>query len=265
MPGNISTEYRRWWTSFSQKERNTLIASGTFKADALDNPERALHDSRVDQDKFDFAEPVTDDATNNDGTRRVRSTDFTTPPAIDQVIANEADAVPPDPRLADIDLATFRLRGMLHFLLESLDKSTDPEMPLTAQIIRIVVGEGCPPKMSELAKRYGMTRAAVSLRCCSFSVASALNPPGLCAPNPRLRRCELPVSYPSIGSNSTNIPSELRPAIVAAIPTVLGVFHRKTGKIRRFCRFLPIPIPPARSLLGMGVPASRGRDRCWPI
>ena len=171
MPGNISTEYRRWWAKLSQKERNTLIASGTFKADAIDQPDRALSDSRVDQDKFDFAEP-----TSNDSSYRIRSVDFTSPPAIEQVIVNEADTIPADPRLAELDLASFRLRGMLHFLLESLDKSSDPEMPLTAQIIRIVVGEGCPPKMTVLAKQYGMTKAAVSLRCCKLLRRLGLEP-----------------------------------------------------------------------------------------
>ena len=171
MPGNISTEYRRWWAKLSEKERNTLIASGTFKADAIDQPDRALSDSRVDHDKFDFAEPVSDESS-----ARIRSTDFTSPAAIDQVVANEADAIPPDPRLADIDLATFRLRGMLHFLLESLDKSSDPDMPLTAQIIRIVVGEGCPPKMTVLAKQYGVSRAAISLRCCQLLRRLGLEP-----------------------------------------------------------------------------------------
>ena len=176
MPGNISNEYRRWWAKLSQKERNTLVASGTFKADALDNPERALHDSRVDQDKFDFSELVSDEGSNIGGAHRVRSTDFISPATIDQVTSNEADAIPPDPRIAELDLASFRLRGMLHFLLESLDKSSDPEMPLTAQIIRIVVGEGCPPKMTALAKQYGMTRAAVSLRCCKLLRRLGLEP-----------------------------------------------------------------------------------------
>jgi hypothetical protein len=157
LPGNISKEYRRWWSKLTEKERRDLIASGAFKADALDDPS-PVTESRMNQDKFDFSEHHT----NDDQFHRLDPSTFSTPSALDDVIANETTT---DPRLAELDLASFRLRATLHFLLESLDKSTDPDMSLTADIIRLVVGEGCPPRMTVLARRHGITRSAVSLRC----------------------------------------------------------------------------------------------------
>jgi hypothetical protein len=86
-------------------------------------------------------------------------------PTIAEVQANEDAMGCVDPRLEQLDLASLRLRATLHFLLEGLDESTDPAMRLHADIIRIVVGEGKPPKMTVLAKRHRLSRAAVSLRC----------------------------------------------------------------------------------------------------
>lgn len=85
--------------------------------------------------------------------------------AADQVQAEEEANQPTDPRIAQLDLASMRMRATLEFLLSGCDQSTDPEMRLKADIIRIVVGEGNPPKMTVLAQRHGFSRAAVSLRC----------------------------------------------------------------------------------------------------
>lgn len=86
-----------------------------------------------------------------------------TNPVVNQVQDNEEGRQ--DPRIEQLDLAGLRLRATLHFLLEGLDESTDPAMRLHADIIRIVVGEGLPPKMTVLAKKHGISRAAISLRC----------------------------------------------------------------------------------------------------
>jgi hypothetical protein len=86
-------------------------------------------------------------------------------PTISQVVDNEDAHSPVDPRLEQLDLASLRLRATLHFLLDGLDESTDPAMRLHADIIRIVVGEGKPPRMTALAKRHKLSKAAVSLRC----------------------------------------------------------------------------------------------------
>jgi len=50
-------------------------------------------------------------------------------------------------------------------MLEGLDESSDTSMHLHADVIRIVVGEGRPPSMTELARKHGVSKAAVSLRC----------------------------------------------------------------------------------------------------
>ena len=86
-------------------------------------------------------------------------------PTVSEVEANEEANAHQDPRLAELELASLRLRATLHFLLDGLDGSSDPAMRLHADIIRIVVGEGKPPKMTVLAKRHNMSRAAISLRC----------------------------------------------------------------------------------------------------
>ena len=86
--------------------------------------------------------------------------------AVDEVMEREAfDVAITDSRLKHLELASIRLRATLHFLLEALDGSTDVEMRLHADIIRIVVGEGKPPQMVVLAKRHKISKAAVSLRC----------------------------------------------------------------------------------------------------
>ncbi len=179
MPGNISKEYRRWWSKLTEKERRDLIASGAFKADALDDPS-PVTESRMNQDKFDFSEHHTTD----NQSHRLDPLSFSTPSALDDVIANETTT---DPRLAELDLASFRLRATLHFLLESLDKSTDPDMSLTADIIRLVVGEGCPPRMTVLARRHGITRSAVSLRCRKLLRQLGLEPSRFMRPEGEVR------------------------------------------------------------------------------
>ena len=79
-------------------------------------------------------------------------------------LVEQAEALT-DPKQQALELASLRLRATLHFLLEGLDRSTDHAVRLHADVIRLVVGEGCPPRMTELARRHGVTRAAVSLRC----------------------------------------------------------------------------------------------------
>ena len=162
MDGNISKQYRIWWAKLTPKERRNLIASGAFKADALDDP-TPVGDSRVNQDMYDFNE-IERRNLYQDGQRdgSFKSANLLDSSTVEQVISNETT---PDPRLVELDLASFRLRATLHFLLEALDQSTDPTMGLTADIIRLVVGEGSPPRMTELARRHNITRSAVSLRC----------------------------------------------------------------------------------------------------
>jgi hypothetical protein len=57
------------------------------------------------------------------------------------------------------------LRRVFDVLLEGMDESSDGEMRLRADVIRIAMGEGDPPTMTALAKRHGLGKTAVSLRC----------------------------------------------------------------------------------------------------
>lgn len=201
LPGNISKEYRRWWSKLTDKERRDLIASGAFKADALDDPS-PVTETRVNQDKFDFSEHHTD----ND-THRLDPSSFATRSTLDEVIDNET---PIDPRIEELDLASFRLRATLHFLLESLDKSTDPDMYLTADIIRLVVGEGCPPRMTILATRHGITKSAVSLRCRKLLRQLGLEPSRFMRPEGEVRNMRAASVVRRINAKNEEKPIKLR-------------------------------------------------------
>jgi len=143
-----------------------LIASGAFRADAPGDGEALESRSRMNGNHFDFQR--NEEESFNRVMQRMGSFALNrelTNPTLDEVQAREEEGKGIDPRLAELELASIRLRATLHFLLEGLDGSTDPAMRLHADIIRIVVGEGKPPKMTVLAKRHKMSRAAVSLRC----------------------------------------------------------------------------------------------------
>jgi hypothetical protein len=70
-----------------------------------------------------------------------------------------------DPRLKELELASVRLRAFLHFIFAQLDDSTDKNMRLWADIVRIVLGFGEPAPMTILARKYGTSKANVSLKC----------------------------------------------------------------------------------------------------
>ena len=93
--------------------------------------------------------------------------------AADEVMRSEDAA---DPKAAQLNFASLRLRATIQFLLEGLDASTDRAMQLHADIIRIVIGEGTPPRITALAKVHGLTKAAVSLRCRSLLRRLGLTP-----------------------------------------------------------------------------------------
>lgn len=159
---HISREYARWWRKLTPQEKRSLIASGAFRAeDPEDNtPENSR--SRLNGNHFDFQR--------NEEESFNRVMDKMGSFALSKKMANETveevmRQEEQDPRLAQLEVASIRLRATLHFLLQALDTSTDKSMRLHADVIRIVVGEGKPPSMTCLAKRHKMSKAAVSLRC----------------------------------------------------------------------------------------------------
>lgn len=163
-PKSISKEYAKWWKQLSHKERIALVESGAFRADDPADTQALNSRSTVNGNHFDFQR--NEEESFNRVMERMGSFALNrdlTNPVVNQVQDNEEGRQ--DPRIEQLDLAGLRLRATLHFLLEGLDESTDPAMRLHADIIRIVVGEGMPPKMTVLAKKHGISRAAISLRC----------------------------------------------------------------------------------------------------
>lgn len=158
----MSAEYARWWKRLSPDERKALIESGAFRADDPADATPLDSRSRMNGQHFDFMR-AEDEKSYSNPTREM-SLKSQSPSAADDVMDAE-DIMLSDPRLASLDLAGLRLRATLHFLLDGLDESTDPAMRLHADIIRIVVGEGKPPRMTALAKTHNISKAAVSLRC----------------------------------------------------------------------------------------------------
>lgn len=120
--------------------------------------------------------------------------------AADQAIANEDDAKPQDPRVAELDLASIRLRATIEFILAGCDQSTDPEMRLKADIIRIVIGEGSPPRMTVLAKRHGFSRAAVSLRCRTLLRQLSIEPSRFMRPEDEVRNMRISAIFRGFSS-----------------------------------------------------------------
>ena len=145
------------------EEKRALIESGAFRAD--DPMSAELSRERINDGHMDFQSNEEKSFNQEDG----RAGSFIgghSPSAVDEVMEREdVDVAITDSRLKHLELASIRLRATLHFLLEALDGSTDVEMRLHADIIRIVVGEGKPPQMVVLAKRHKISKAAVSLRC----------------------------------------------------------------------------------------------------
>ena len=140
------------------------MESGAFRADDPADAQALNSRSTVNGNHFDFQR--NEEESFNRVMERMGSFALNrdlTNPVVNQVQDNEEGRQ--DPRIEQLDLAGLRLRATLHFLLEGLDESTDPAMRLHADIIRIVVGEGMPPKMTVLAKKHGISRAAISLRC----------------------------------------------------------------------------------------------------
>ena len=160
----MSAEYARWWKRLSPDERKALVDSGAFRADDPADSTPLDSRARVNGNHFDFQR--------NEEESFNRVMDRMGSFALSRRLLNETvenvmsdEEMTTNPRVAALDLAGLRLRATLHFLLDGLDDSTDPAMRLHADIIRIVVGEGKPPRMTALARTHNISKAAVSLRC----------------------------------------------------------------------------------------------------
>jgi hypothetical protein len=182
---NIPAQYAAWWRSLTPQDRRLLIARKLFDPSDLTGDKRPDR-SRVNDGHFDFSRSEEQNTFNRQGKQGNLKT--LTPSAAEEVAqAEEVTLASLDPRIEQLDLASFRLRAMLEFLLDGLDASTDPAMRLKADVIRIVVGEGRPPRMSELAKAHNLTRSAVSLQCRKLLRRMGLPPSRFMRPEDEVR------------------------------------------------------------------------------
>lgn len=182
---NIPAQYAAWWRSLTPQDRRLLIAQKLFDPSDLAGDKRQDR-SRVNDGHFDFNRSEEQNTFNRQG-KQGNLTTITQSAADEVAQAEEVTLASLDPRIEQLDLASFRLRAMLEFLLDGLDASTDPAMRLKADVIRIVVGEGRPPRMSELAKAHNLTRSAVSLQCRKLLRRMGLPPSRFMRPEDEVR------------------------------------------------------------------------------
>ena len=210
-PRNLSSEYVRWWRRLTPEERKVLVDSGAFRADDPSDATPLDSRSTVNGNHFDFQR--------NEEESFNRVCDKLGSFALSRRMANEtlADVMDreeqagQDPRLAALDMASLRLRATLHFLLEGLDGSCDPAMRLHADIIRIVVGEGRPPKMTALAKTHGVSRAAISLRCRKLLRRLGLEPSRFMRPEDEVNRMRVASIMRNCGAAGQEPPIRIKP------------------------------------------------------
>ena len=231
---SLSSHYATWWRSLTPQDRRLLVDKGLFNPEDLTGRKR-FDRSRVNDGHWDFSRAEDE---NNEAVITGNS-------AVQDVIAKEDDIVAQlDDRLGQLDMASFRLRAVLEFLLDGMDSSSDPAMRLRADVIRIVVGEGRPPRMSDLAKTHGITRAAVSLQCRKLLRRLGLPPSRFMRPDEHVLSMRLSSIVRSLGLGGENDAKQAKNA---------GKPH--------FSRTAP-PTPPGKeSIPNAGKSGSRSRPR----
>jgi len=158
---NINNEYRRWWKNLTNEERRKLIASGTFNPSNIGDVDSGL--SRTIADDTPVNMHITGEGKN--GPHWIHRIMKTGRDDVVDAITTKLDSPGQASADAQLQLIAVRWRATIHFLLEGLDNSTDINARLRGEIIRLVMGEGNPPNMTELGKQYGLSRAAISHRC----------------------------------------------------------------------------------------------------
>lgn len=192
---SLSSHYASWWRSLTPQDRRLLVDKGLFNPEDLTGRKR-FDRSRVNDGHWDFSRAEDE---NNEAVIVGNA-------VADEVMAKEDDIVAQlDDRLGQLDMASFRLRAVLEFLLDGLDDSTDPAMRLRADVIRIVVGEGRPPRMSDLARTHGITRAAVSLQCRKLLRRLGLPPSRFMRPDDHVLSMRLSSIVRSLGLSASNV------------------------------------------------------------
>jgi hypothetical protein len=157
----LNIEYKRWWKNLTNEERRKLIASGAFNPSNIADSDAALVRGVMDDTPINM-HAIGDNKNTPHWLQRILKTE-------NNVVTNDVAAnMDSTPNLANdmhMQLIAVRWRATIHFLLEGLDNSTDVNARLRGDIIRLVMGEGDPPSMTQLGKQYGLSRAAISHRC----------------------------------------------------------------------------------------------------
>ena len=162
---NLEKEYKKWWNKLTQGEKKRLISSGAFRAENImdTEPSRTVSDDTpVDYNVYHEGFEMGDNRRRSGWYLTVNDLTDKSNDVVDTVQSREENE---SEIIQSLNLASLRLRSVIHFLLDGLDNSIDPEMQLRADIIRLVIGEGNPPKMTQLAKKHNLTRSAVSHKC----------------------------------------------------------------------------------------------------
>jgi len=157
----LNIEYRRWWKNLTDDERRKLIASGAFNPSNISDSDSALARGVMDDTPINM-HTHGENGAGPQWLQRILKTDKDV--VTNDVVAN-MDTPPPNANDMHMQLIAVRWRATIHFLLEGLDNSTDVNARLRGDIIRLVMGEGDPPNMTQLGKQYGLSRAAISHRC----------------------------------------------------------------------------------------------------
>jgi hypothetical protein len=197
---NLSSEYKKWWARLTKEERKRLISSGAFRAEQPDSAEplrTVSDDTPVD---YGLAEQTFQDGDNR---RRggflteydLQDKGLSVPEQVEALESTDSQL------LQSLNLASLRLRSVIHFLLDGLDHSVDSDMRLRADIIRLVIGEGNPPRMTELARRHKLTRSAVSHKCRTLLRQLGLEPSKFMRPEDEVNTMRVSAIVRSINTN----------------------------------------------------------------
>jgi hypothetical protein len=184
------------------EERKKLIASGCFELKQLDNPDLSSSRTIADDTPINFLQA---DSNERGNWLSKLVSNHSKDSVVDEVQANEEQTMantPDNPAVLQ-SLALVRLRATLHFLLDVLDGSTDPAMRLHADIIRIVIGEGNPARMTDIAKVHGLTKSAISLRCRTLLRRLGLEPSKFMRPEDEVNSIKVAAIVRSINKVDT--------------------------------------------------------------
>jgi len=169
----MAEEYAKWWRGLKSSERKALIASGYFDPDRPHHNECLDIRSKLNDTPISFLPRDLEWHSDRFKLQLSRESTF------DEVVRSE------NPKVINefLELVSDRLKSLFFFIIKRMKESSDPSMRLDAEVLRIVIGDGCPPSQVELAKTFGITKQAVSIRCRTLLRQLGLEPSLFMRPN----------------------------------------------------------------------------------